>query len=48
MEKQDWKIEFTWIKAHAGHHENELATKLRKGQQPTAILKATKGSPRIE
>jgi len=23
--KKDWKIEFTWIKAQAGHHGNELA-----------------------
>ena len=25
MENQNWKIEFNWIKAHAGHHGNELA-----------------------
>jgi hypothetical protein len=25
IEKQNWKIEFNWIKAHAGHHGNELA-----------------------
>jgi Ribonuclease HI len=25
MEMQNWIIEFNWIKAHAGHHGNELA-----------------------
>jgi hypothetical protein len=30
MEKQNWKIEFNWIKAHAGHHGNELAEQLAK------------------
>jgi ribonuclease HI len=30
MEKQIWKTEFNWIKAHAGHHGNELANQLAK------------------
>jgi ribonuclease HI len=30
MQKQNWTIDFTWIKAHAGHHGNELADKLAK------------------
>jgi ribonuclease HI len=30
MEKQNWKTEFNWIKAHAGHHGNELADQLAK------------------
>jgi hypothetical protein len=30
MESQNWKIEFNWIKAHAGHHGNELADQLVK------------------
>jgi hypothetical protein len=30
MESQNWKIEFNWIKAHAGHHGNELADQLAK------------------
>jgi ribonuclease HI len=30
MEKQNWKIEFIWIKAHAGHHGKELADLLAK------------------
>jgi len=27
---QNWKIEFNWIKAHAGHQGNELADELAK------------------
>jgi ribonuclease HI len=30
LEKQNWKIDFKWIKAHAGHHGNELADQLAK------------------
>jgi len=30
MEKQNWKIEFNWIKAHAGHRGNKLADQLAK------------------
>jgi hypothetical protein len=30
LEKDNWHIEFTWIKAHAGHTRNELADKLAK------------------
>ena len=30
MENQDWKIKLTWIKAHAGHHGNELADQTAK------------------
>jgi ribonuclease HI len=30
LEKENWYIEFTWIKAHAGHSGNELADKLAK------------------
>ena len=30
LEKENWRIDFTWIKAHAGHSENELADKLAK------------------
>jgi len=28
--KENWNIEYTWIKAHAGHYGNELADKLAK------------------
>jgi len=30
MEMQNWKIQFNWIKAHAGHQGNELADRLSK------------------
>ena len=30
LEKEKWNIEYTWIKAHAGHYGNELADKLAK------------------
>jgi predicted secreted Zn-dependent protease len=28
--KQKWKIDFHWVKAHAGQHGNELADQLAK------------------
>jgi ribonuclease HI len=30
LERENWKIESLWIKAHAGHYRNELANKLTK------------------
>jgi ribonuclease HI len=30
MEQQEWKVEFSWIKAHVGHRGNELADRLVK------------------
>ena len=30
MEQSEWKVEFSWIKAHAGHRGNELADQLAK------------------
>jgi ribonuclease HI len=30
MEQQEWKVEFSWIKAHVGHRGNELADQLAK------------------
>jgi ribonuclease HI len=30
LEKKNWYIEYTWIKAHVGHYGNELAEKLAK------------------
>jgi ribonuclease HI len=30
LESHDWKIDFTWIKAHAGHEGNETADHLAK------------------
>jgi len=30
MEKHEWRVEFSWIKAHAGHQGNEMANQLAK------------------
>jgi hypothetical protein len=30
LEMQNWKIEFSWIKTHTGHHRNELVDQLAK------------------
>jgi ribonuclease HI len=30
LENQNWKIDFHWVKAHAGNHGNKLAHKLAK------------------
>jgi ribonuclease HI len=30
LEKENWNVEYTWIKAHAEHHGKELADKLAK------------------
>jgi hypothetical protein len=30
MNKENWKIEFKWVKAHAGIHGNEIADRLGK------------------
>ena len=30
LENQNWNIDFHWVKAHAGHHGNELADQLAK------------------
>jgi ribonuclease HI len=30
LENQNWNIDFHWVKAHAGHHCNELADQLAK------------------
>ena len=30
LEKENWNVEYTWIKAHAGHYGNDLADKLTK------------------
>jgi hypothetical protein len=35
LEMQNWKIEFSWIKAHAGHHGKELADQLAKEAAPS-------------
>ena len=30
LEKENWNIEYAWIKAHAGNHRNELADRIAK------------------
>jgi len=30
MEQHEWRVEFTWINAHAGHRWNETADHLAK------------------
>jgi len=30
MEQHKWRVEFSWIKAHAGHRGNEMADQLAK------------------
>jgi len=30
LEKENWNIEYTWKKAHAGHNGKELADRLAK------------------
>jgi hypothetical protein len=30
MEQHEWRLEFSWIKAHAGHRGNEMADQLAK------------------
>ena len=30
LEEENWNIEYTWIKAHAGHYRNEHADKFAK------------------
>jgi hypothetical protein len=30
MNKENWKIEFKWVKAHAGIHGKEIAERLAK------------------
>jgi len=30
MQQHEWRVEFSWIKAHAGHRGNEMADQLAK------------------
>jgi len=46
MENQDWKIEFTWIKAHAGHHGNELADQTAKEAATNSDIECYKRLPK--
>jgi len=46
MENQDWKIEFTWIKAHAGHRRNELADQTAKEAATNSDIECYKTIPK--
>ena len=39
LERQNWKIEFNWIKAQAEHQENELADELAKEAATNSDIK---------
>jgi len=38
METRNWKIEFSWIKAHAGHQGNEMADQLAKEAATNGVI----------
>jgi hypothetical protein len=44
MEQQEWIVEFSWIKAHTGHHRNELADRLAKAVSSKTIKKRLRWS----
>jgi len=46
MENQDWKIEFTWIKAHAGHRGKDLADQTAKEAATNSDIECYKRIPK--
>jgi ribonuclease HI len=41
LERTNWKIEFSWVKAHARIYGNELAYQLTKLQRVTETLRSS-------
>jgi ribonuclease HI len=48
LEKVNWNIEYSWIKAHAGNHGNELGDKLAKEAARNSDLYATTDSQKVK
>ena len=49
LERNNWKIDFSWIKANAGHYGNELVDQLAKeAASNNDITKCCKRSPKSE
>jgi ribonuclease HI len=38
LEKENWNIEYAWIKAHAGNYGNELADRLAKEAVRNSVI----------
>ena len=47
LEKENWNIEYTWIKAPAGHYRNELADKTTK-EAPEIVTYVTAKSQKVK
>jgi ribonuclease HI len=48
MEQNEWKIQFSWVKAHPGNLGNELADTLAKGAATNLdIADAITGSQKV-
>ena len=39
LEKSKWRIQFSWVKAHAGTYGNEVADRLAKGAARSVNMK---------
>ena len=48
MVRNEWKIEFSWVKAHAGKEGNELADRLAKEASAATSRSATTKSLRAQ
>jgi len=47
MENQAWKLEFTWIKAHAGNRGNDLLDKNAKEEATNTDIECYNRNPKI-